>query len=70
MPVEYAQGDIFQVGPEEGYQFLLVFGHIGPKQRNGQISHISRQTENAEPAESRHSLGFYGFYLICAGLLR
>jgi hypothetical protein len=29
MPVEYAQGDIFQVGPEEGYQFLLVFGHIG-----------------------------------------
>ncbi len=29
MPVKYAQGDIFEVGPKEEYEFLLVFGHIG-----------------------------------------
>ncbi|OYV28932.1 MAG: hypothetical protein B7Z81_15415 [Acidocella sp. 20-61-6] len=29
MPVLYAQGDIFEVGYNDGYEFLLVFGHIG-----------------------------------------
>jgi len=29
LSIEYEQGDIFQVGSDEGYDFMLVFGHIG-----------------------------------------
>jgi hypothetical protein len=29
MPIQYARGDVFKVGCDEGYDFILVFGHVG-----------------------------------------
>mgnify|MGYP001485738117 CR=1 FL=1 len=29
MPVQYGQGDIFRVGVDDNYDFIIVFGHVG-----------------------------------------